>query len=434
MQSPAPAEAGPCRKPTSGRFLALAVTLLTTLVVLTTWARAEDSPTAPGLTEAQAVKRALANPALARVTRGAVGLVRSAVVQEGLWPDPRISYSREQTFGPQGAAQDFVTVSQLLDLSGRRDLRTDAAERRARAEEHRRDAHLLRVEAETSMRFHELLAVLLRVAAIHDWVKQIEGALETVARREAAGDAAAYDRRRLEKEMANARGRLEVLQAARDRAWARLAVMIGGTGRSGGDPPPLSGALLPEPPRDIEQLVSRIGARPDILALDAHAGAARADGEAAGRWWVPGLELGAGWTGIDLGDERVDGYVLTATLSVPLFDRKQDELLRAESGALLHGGRRDLALLEARGEVLSRFSELGRLIGAARGYRRDAAGGSRALIRTAEAGYAGDELGILELLDAYRGAFEDEMTALDLEHAARRARIELDLAAGGHAR
>lgn len=33
---------------------------------------------------------------------------------------------------------------------------------------------------------------------------------------------------------------------------------------------------------------------------------------------------------------------------------------------------------------------------------------------------------LLELLDAYRGAEEDELAALDLEHAARRARVELD--------
>ena len=77
--------------------------------------------------------------------------------------------------------------------------------------------------------------------------------------------------------------------------------------------------------------------------------------------------------------------------------------------------------------------KLTRLIQAAQRFRRDAVGESVALIRTAEAGYVGDELGILELLDAYRGAFDDEMTALDLEFASRRARIELDLVTGGNA-
>ncbi len=48
-------------------------------------------------------------------------------------------------------------------------------------------------------------------------------------------------------------------------------------------------------------------------------------------------------------------------------------------------------------------------------------------------GYRGGELGVLELLDAYRGAEEDEERALDLEFQARRARIELELSSGGYA-
>lgn len=56
------------------------------------------------------------------------------------------------------------------------------------------------------------------------------------------------------------------------------------------------------------------------------------------------------------------------------------------------------------------------------------------LVRTAEAAYAGGELGILELLDAYRGALDAELQALELEWGARRARIEVDRALGGTAR
>ena len=64
--------------------------------------------------------------------------------------------------------------------------------------------------------------------------------------------------------------------------------------------------------------------------------------------------------------------------------------------------------------------------------RADVVDASDGLIRTSEAGFAGGELGILELLDAYRGAIEDDMTAIDLDLAARRARIELDVVTGGY--
>ena len=49
----------------------------------------------------------------------------------------------------------------------------------------------------------------------------------------------------------------------------------------------------------------------------------------------------------------------------------------------------------------------------------------------ADAAYRGGELGILELLDAFRGAVDDELQGLELALLARRARIELERAAGG---
>ena len=63
-------------------------------------------------------------------------------------------------------------------------------------------------------------------------------------------------------------------------------------------------------------------------------------------------------------------------------------------------------------------------------YRTRAVGESAELLRIAEAAYQGGESTLLELLDAYRGALEAEMTALDLEWKARQARIDYDLLTG----
>jgi cobalt-zinc-cadmium efflux system outer membrane protein len=422
------------KKPIAGRILwtCAVVALAATVRVAPAQAQVDGAP--PGmLTESEAVRRALARPALADAVEGAVGVARSEAVRESLWPDPELSYNREETFGGQGVAQDVLMVSQRFDVSGRRGLRTTAASHRAQAVSHAGDARRVAVEAEVRLRFHELLVAQHRVAAVEGWVRRIDSALEVVARREAAGDASAYDRRRLERERANARARLAAHRAEGDRAWARLAALMGETTAAGESPPPLAGALMPDVPLSVEQLVTRIESRPDILALDAEVAAAQADGDAAARWWVPKPGLGLGWTGIEQGPGRTDGYVAMVTMSVPLFDRKQDEELRAASEARLARGRRELAVTEASGEAQGRAVELSRLVEAARHFRRDAVGESAALMRTAEAGYAGDELGILDLLDAYRGGLDDEMTALDLEIAARRARVELDLLTGGHA-
>lgn len=384
-----------------------------------------------GLTVETAVRRALSRAANTDVVEGTVGIARSEAIREGLWPDPELTYNREQTFGAQGLAQDVLMLSQRFDVSGRRSLRSGAAEHRARAAFRWGSADRMQIAAKTQLRFHEMLVGQLRVSAVGSWVDRIESALGIVTRREAAGDASAYDRRRLERELANARARLAVRQADLAVAWGRLGALMGEGISSASNPPQLSGALLPDAPQPLPALLSRSETRPDILALDALVEAAQTDGEAASRWWVPQLALGAGWAGIDLsGGGRANGYVAMATVSVPILDRNQDEVLRASSEVRLRRGQRELALTKAQGEVRGRVFELSQLIEAARRFRREAVGGTDALIRTARAGYAGGELGILELLDANRGATDDEMTALDLELAARRAHIRLNLLTG----
>ena len=65
------------------------------------------------------------------------------------------------------------------------------------------------------------------------------------------------------------------------------------------------------------------------------------------------------------------------------------------------------------------------LAAAAARLRSDGAKAHPALIRTAEAAYAGGELGLLELLDAHDAVTQDQLRALDLERAARAAALEL---------
>lgn len=92
--------------------------------------------------------------------------------------------------------------------------------------------------------------------------------------------------------------------------------------------------------------------------------------------------------------------------------------------------RRARLLLELDAESAGARAEAVRLREAAITFREQTTSASRDLVRIANAGYAGGELGLLELLDAYRGSAEDALSALDMELAARRARVELDALRG----
>src|SRR5262245_58770320 len=81
----------------------------------------------PPLTETEAVTRGVSRLAVQDVVDGTTDLARADEVEAGLWPNPSISYSREQTYGSGGTAEDYAWLSQAFDLSGRRGLRRGAA-------------------------------------------------------------------------------------------------------------------------------------------------------------------------------------------------------------------------------------------------------------------------------------------------------------------
>jgi cobalt-zinc-cadmium efflux system outer membrane protein len=404
---------------------------LVLLLVAAGTARAEESEApAPALTEHDVVARALQRAPLTDSVEGDLAIEEGRGRAASAYPNPQLSYMREQTFGTFGTGEDYLSVAQIIDLGNRRGLHGEAFDARARAARREGDAARVSIAAEARLRFYEVLYRQDRVLALEGWTLRIHEALAIVTRREQRGDAATYDRRRLERERAVATGRLETERAALERARARLEALLGAG--AGGGSVRVTGTLMPESdPAALEALRASSGSRPDLLALDLRIEAASLDRTAASRWWVPDLRFEGGWKGVDLGRQgRTDGFLLGASLSIPLWDQSSGLARIAEGEARAARGRRALLESELDGELGGARSEAVRLRRAAAEFREQTTAASTDLVRTASAGYEGGELGLLELLDAYRGAADDSLSALDMEHAARRARIELDRLTG----
>ena len=402
--------------------------MATLLFAATAIAQEADAPAA--LTERDVVSRALERAPLTDAIEGEVAIEEGRGRAASAYPNPQLSYMREQTFGTFGTGEDYLSIAQIIDLGNRRGLHGEAGDARARAARREGDASRLAIAAEARLRFYEVLYRQDRVAALEGWLARIAEALAIVTRREQRGDAATYDRRRLERERAVASGRLETERAALERASARLGALLG-TG-AGVTSARVTGTLLPEDePVALASLRASSSSRPDLLALDLRIEAASLDRTAASRWWVPDLRLEGGWKGVDLGRQgRTDGFLLGASLSIPLWDQSSGLARIAEGEARSARGRRALLELELDGEIGGARAEAVQLRRAATEFREQTGVASGDLVRIASAGYEGGELGLLELLDAYRGAADDSLSALDMEHAARRARIELDRLTG----
>lgn len=414
--------------PTAARFLLAAL-----LALALPPAAAADERSAP-LDEEEAVRRALARPALGDELRARVELSRADELAARRWPNPEVSWAHEEVRpgGGERERQDLAVLSQRFDLSGRRALRGDAAARRVEAAGAEAALVRLEVEAETRRVFASVLAGERRVAILRDASDRLARVVAAVTRRATSGDVAGYDRRRVERERVTALARLDVEEGALARSRARLAALVGAVDPTA--PFEVRGALAAAAPPPSETFADGVAARPDLKALELEARAAELEARAAGRWRVPEVELGGGLKSVDAGAGRGAGFAAAITIPLPLFSRDQDERLRGDARGRAARARLALALESARAEVAGLHAEATRLAGAAARLRESAAADSAALLGTAEAAYRGGEVGVLELLDAYRATVEADLALADLDLAARRARIELDRSSGGASR
>jgi outer membrane protein, heavy metal efflux system len=406
-------------KPIVARFLTMAV------LVSASSRAAADEQTSLALSEAEAVSRALGRAPLAEALDAQIDIQDGQRQVVSAYPNPEVAYMREQTFGAAGTGEDYVSLSQTIDLGNRRGLRGEAAAASAGAVRQEAEGQRHELMTEAKRRFYQVLYGQERVTSLEGWAERIDEALLIVSRREARGDAATYDRRRLEREHAVADGRLATERATLEGARARLLAMVGHAG------PVLvaKGALLPEgDPPELPTLQGAARNRPERVALDRRVEAAFRERQASARWWLPDLRLEAGWKGVDLGEQggRTDGFLLGASLALPLWDQSSGQARIAEGEARLARARRDLLDAELEGELSGARAQAVQLRRAAAEFRLRTEAASGDLVRIAAAGYGGGELGLLELLDAYRGAADDALMAVDLALGARKARIELD--------
>ncbi|WP_326527159.1 TolC family protein [Dokdonella sp.] len=379
------------------------------------------------LTEAEAIRRGLARPELSDLDTAQVDIARSDVVAAGALPNPTIGYTSDRGRSSNLNNEETWLLSQSFDLSGRRGLRREAAELRVESAYSGNRLRHVEWAAEIRQRFHETLFKQEVVRATESWAqrfKRVEGIIEKLAK---AGEASGYDRRRLARERQNAELRLNSAKSDLDRASQRLAALVGAPGNA---PDTVVGELLPVLPQAMAEAVRDIERRPDLQVLSRRAEAADLEGKAAARGWIPDVTLGVGPKRRETSIGNENSTVMTISLPLPVFDRQQAGQQRAAAEAMHARGEFNLARARAEGELHGLYRQLERLISAAKDYRGSALAETPELLRIAEAAYKGGESSLLELLDAYRGAQDTEINALELDWKARQARIEYDLLTG----
>lgn len=386
---------------------------------------------APGaaqpLSEAQAVARMRAEHPRVTALRFAVREREAEARGRTLPANPAVAYTREEA---GAGVDDFLLVSQELPLWGRRRLLGAAAGHAVSAAAADVEARLLAVEAELRLVFTDLLLAQERARTLEAGVGRLDGLIGVLRTREEQGEGSRFDRLRAEREVAEVDADLALADIARRRAQARLAAFFA----EGTDPDGLAaaGRLDDYPVPDVPARAAGPPSerRPAYRALGLQGERWKAEERAARRLRLPSAQVTGGLKRSGVLGAADTGFVLGASVSVPLFDRGQAQAARAAAArARLEAERRTLAARIA-AEVHAASSAAAGARALADRYRDDAVSRAAELVAIADAAYEEGEFGILELLDAHRVSLRANLRALDLAASARRAAIELDRAAG----
>jgi cobalt-zinc-cadmium efflux system outer membrane protein len=378
------------------------------------------------LTESDALARLSPDSPRVRSIRAAVDVSRADALSAARWPNPRLTVDRESV---AGITETMTMVSQALPINGHRQLQIQSAGALTDASERRADDEVRRARADLRLAFAQLVAAQVRERELSAARDRLRSLADVLARREAAGDAAGFDRLRAEREVLELDADRAIAAVERTRAQGALAAFFFDVADAGAlvavtssNPRP----SLPPPAALVERAESIRG---ELLALRKEIDAAHLAERAAGRRRIPDPEIVAGTKSSSAGGGDV-GSVFTVQADVPLFDRSRPERALARAKAAQAEARVDAFRATLRAEVASLRQVVVERRETAERYRAGASAGPDQIERIAQVSYDAGERGILELLDAYRTGAATRVRQAVLDGAVRQAEIELEFLTG----
>lgn len=378
------------------------------------------------LTESEALQRLSESSPRVRAIRAAVDLARADVLAAGRWPNPRLTVDRESV---AGNTEYMTMVGQLLPINGQRGLQIRAASTLVDAAGRRADEAVRRARADLRLAFAQLAAAQTRERELTSARDRLRELADVLAKREAAGDAAGFDRLRAEREVLDLDADRAIAASQRARAQATVAGFFDQP-----DDPARIVAVGTAPPAaplpSVDVLVERAeSSRGELLALRKDIDAAELSARAADRRRIPDPELIVGTKSSTVGSGDI-GSVVTVQATIPLFDRGSVERAIAKARANQAEAASAAFRVALRADIMALAATVTERRQTAARYRSAAADSAGQIERIAQVSYDAGERSILELLDAYRTGSVERIRLAALDAAVREAEIELEYVSG----
>lgn len=375
-------------------------------------------------TESYVVQRFLDQSPHAREVQARAAIADAEARARTLYSNPRVSFSRESA-----GLTEFFQAEQTLPASGRLRLLRQAGAYSVRAAEAEGAFDLWQARSSLRLAFYRALATQEREAAYVVGLAEINRVIGILKDREREGEGSKFDRLRAERERAELLAELSLLRAEAEMQRAQVQAFLPSESKIGRVAGLLeSGIALPE----AEDLVRRaLAARGDYRAEQSKLEQFRWEQRAAERLRIPEPALNVGLKRADIGSGRIaNGPVVGVSVALPLFNKGQAEAARFAAGQHQVSARLQVIERQIRGAVegVTRAFQVRAL--ARDTYRRELAETGTELVAIAQVAYQEGEIGILQLLDAYRAQRQSQLWLLDIHLAVKESQIELERVVG----
>lgn len=394
---------------------------------------ARPDPTKPSATLTLSEARALARRASAELTaaREAAAAAAARERQAGAFPNPTLSYQREQaSANGQTNSQNIASVDQPIELRGTRSARISVARLRREAAQARIAAAEAQLDFEVTRAYAVAVSADRRAALAEQAATAFARARTVSGARLAGGDVSGYAHRRVRLEAARYAALFAEAALTRRIARVTLASLLAPSGDALRgttvileDSVPAVAAVMPDDSLQSLAVLHRADLR--VAAMEAKAAASEA--RLATRERVPVPTLSAGIKNEQaIGGEAVNGFVAGVSLPLALWDRRRGAIEAASAESRRRVAETEVVRRRVAHEVAEAADALRAVDDELAILRPHLGAESEAALRAAQVAYSEGEISLVEWLDAVRAYHEAETTYVSLraESLIRRAALE----------
>jgi cobalt-zinc-cadmium efflux system outer membrane protein len=374
------------------------------------------------LTEKKALELFYVTNPQIKVLRANIARALGKQRKSKILPNPNISIRREWDSSVE------ASVGWPLDVSGRRELRTLSAEKEVNIQENIAEWKIHSLSLDLKLSFYNLLFAQEHLKELKEAARRLEALIETV--RSKGWTAPDHDPLVLERELAENRLDVQRSYLKLVEAQASLNKMLGDgqfreTLTVSGD----FGLWNTVPERDRLYAALYLD-NPRILALIATTEQKRIELSRVKRKWIPEINLELGVIRQSSGGQEQSGFIAGVSMDIPLFDRGQADV-KVKSAEL------DIASYQIQSEQVQIRNDFDKSHSSVRLTRNllkkqktEVIPFAQGLEQISGIKYLQGDLGVLELIDAYRGGTRARLNLLEIKLKAKIAQIELERVMG----